>query len=275
MGSTLQSKDSPPTPVWDHSSHDHFYDYYASQSLTEKTRQRFTAIREMILRVTKRERDSVQDLDVLDVGCGAGTLSLLWAELGYKVHGLDVNAPLLKLAGERAAAGGWNIDFQLGSASQLPWPDASMDICLAPELLEHVVDWGSCLREFVRVLRPGGVLFLTTSNVLCPVQQEFNLPLYSWYPSPIKRYVEKLAVTTRPDLANFAKYPAVHWFSFYRLKSHLAKYGLHCLDRFDVIDLQSKSGIARFVLVALRAVPLLRFFGHVLTPSTTLVGIKK
>jgi 2-polyprenyl-3-methyl-5-hydroxy-6-metoxy-1,4-benzoquinol methylase len=55
-----------------------------------------------------------------------------------------------------------------------------MDVCLLPELLEHVADWQSCLNEAARVLRPGGLLYLSTTNVLCPRQQEFNLPLYSF-----------------------------------------------------------------------------------------------
>ena len=76
-----------------------------------------------------------------------------------------------------------------------------MDVCLLPELLEHVADWQSCLKEAPRVLRSGGLLYLSTTNVLRPRQEEFNLPLYSWYPGPLKRYCERLAMTTRPALA--------------------------------------------------------------------------
>ena len=82
-------------------------------------------------------------------------------------------------------------------------------------------------------------------------------------------------MTSRPDLANFAKYPAVHWFSYYGLRDYLKRYGFDCMDRFDVIDAQSKSRMARLVLVGLRKIPLLRFLGHVATPSTILVGIKQ
>ena len=100
-----------------------------------------------------------------------------------------------------------------------------MSVCL-PELLEHVPDWETCLREAARSLDPGGLLYLSTTNVLCPVQSEFNLPLYSWYPGFIKRRYERLAVTTRPAIANYAKYPAVNWFTFYRLRDYLASTGL-------------------------------------------------
>ena len=259
---------------WDHSSHEKFYDYYASESQNQKTRDRFGALRDIILRVLKEHKGDLATLEVADIGCGAGTLCLLWAELGHRVHGLDINEPLLSLAEERAKELGYNIDFRVSTAAELPWPDSSMDVCVVPELLEHVVEWETCLREFARILRPGGILLLTTSNKLCPKQQEFNLPLYSWYPSSLKRYFERLATTTRPDLANFARYPAVNWFSFYELRTVLAGFGFDCMDRFDVIDLTAKGSIARFIVHGIRRVRLCRFFAHMATPSTTVVAIK-
>ena len=143
-----------------------------------------------------------------------------------------------------------------------------------PELLEHVADWQSCLNEAARVLRPGGLLYLSTTNVLCPRQQEFNLPLYSWYPAPLKRYCERLAVTTRPALAGYAKYPAVNWFSFYSLRGFLQPLGFRCLDRFDLIDTAGKSRLAQFIVTMLRRSSLLGFLGHVATPTTYLVAVK-
>jgi len=263
------------TGVLDHSSHEQFYDYYARASQNEKTRARFTAIRDMLLRVLRDHPRAVKVLEVADIGCGAGTLSLLWAELGHRVHGLDVNEPLLTLAKQRAAESHYDIDFRLGSATALPWPDSSMDVCMVPELPEHVAEWETCLREFCRVLRPDGILFLTTSNKLCPVQQEFNLPIYSWYPAPIKRKCERLAITTQPGLANFAKYPAVNWFSFYGLRRYLSRFGLDSMDRFDVMDSSSKGSLARMIVFAIRTIPVLRFLAHVATPGTTVVAIKR
>ena len=76
------------------------------------------------------------------------------------------------------------------------------------------------------MLRPGGVLYLRTTNRLCPIQAEFSLPLYAWHPRSMKRYCERLAVTTRPGIANYARYPAVHWFSYFQLKEYLTQLGL-------------------------------------------------
>lgn len=149
-----------------------------------------------------------------------------------------------------------------------------MDVCIAPELLEHVADWQSCLDEFVRILRPGGVLYLSTSNVLCPVQQEFDLPLYSWYPAPLKRRYERLAVTTRPELVRHAKYPAVNWFSFYGLRRELSHRGMRSMDRFDFIDSASRSRLKCLAATVIRSLPPVRLLAHIATPNTMVVAVK-
>jgi 2-polyprenyl-6-hydroxyphenyl methylase/3-demethylubiquinone-9 3-methyltransferase len=261
----------------DTSSHPAFFDYYAQQSESEATRKRFLGIRDAALRVLAESgtRSATPPWDVADIGCGAGTQSLLWAEMGHRVHGIDINQPLLELARQRAIQHGRDIEFRVGSAAALPWTDRSMDICLVPELLEHVREWRECLAEFARVLRPGGVLVVTTNNTLCPVQQEFNLPLYSWYPGPFKRRYERLAVTTRPEVANYATYPAVNWFTPYSLGRELRRLGFDARDRFDLLALRSLAGARGAMIRLLRAVPPVRFIGHVLTPYTFVIAVRR
>src|SRR5260370_20648382 len=118
----------------------------------------------------------------------------------------------------------------------------------------------------MRVLRRGGILYLSTTNVLCPKQQEFKLPLYSWYPRFLKRHFERLAVTTRPQLVNHARYPAVHWFSYYRLSRFLASRGMKCFDRFAMLDAHEGSILRQIIVRLLKRSALLRFFGRVSTP---------
>ena len=274
MVMVTESKAATEAKSWDHGSHPDFYAYYAAESQSASTEQRFRGIQAAVLRVAA-ESGLAETLEVADIGCGAGTQARLWAQLGHRVRGLDINEPLLQLARERAKAQGLDIAFEVGSATALPWPDGSADVVLLPELLEHVADWQSCLTEAARVVRPGGILYVSTTNVLCPIQEEFNLPAYSWYPAPLKRYCERLAVTSRPSIANHAKYPAVHWFSFYELRDFLRPLGFRCLDRFDLINTSGNGPVSRFVVLALRQLPLLRFLGHVATPSTYLVAAKR
>jgi 2-polyprenyl-6-hydroxyphenyl methylase/3-demethylubiquinone-9 3-methyltransferase len=264
---------SPSSPVSEHSPADPFFDYYEAASVSPQAVKRFRAIRDLIIRLHPHISESPSN--VADIGCGAGTQSRLWAEIGCKVHALDVNERLVGLGRIRSAEAGYDIDFRVGSAAALPWPDESMQVCLAVELLEHVREWQSCLLEFCRVLAPGGVLFASTSNALCPFQQEFTLPFYSWYPAAAKRYCERLAVTTRPGLANHAKYPAVNWFTFYQLRRFLAEQGFDCYDRFDVIDASEKGRLAGTALRFIRKSRFLRLLAYVATEGTSVVAVKR
>jgi 2-polyprenyl-6-hydroxyphenyl methylase/3-demethylubiquinone-9 3-methyltransferase len=259
----------------DHSSDSRFRAYYEEKSASAPMRQHFVRLRDKVLRMRAGQGGTVEQLRVLDIGCNAGSQALVWAEKGHRVTGLDVNEPLLVVARERAQAARFDIRFDLGTATSLPYEDGSVDVCMMLELLEHVQDWESCVNEAVRVLAPGGVLYLSTTNALCPKQQEFNLPLYSWYPAALKKHFEKLSVTTRPELVNFARYPAVHWFTYSDLRCYLEKRAMRCFDRFDLLDTSGSGWPARSAVAALRRLPPLRWFGHVLTPGTSVMAVKQ
>lgn len=251
-----------------------FLEYYRDKSSDTENVARSSAMYSAITSFLARQGQRSRGLSVADIGCGPGAQAILWASKGFSVKALDVNADFIAAGQESAKKLGLEIDFRIGSATDLPWDDESVDICLAPELLEHVPNWDACLDEFARILRPGGLLFINTSNKLCPIQSEFNLPLYSWYPSSLKRYCERLATTTRPDLVNFATYPAVNWFSFYSLRNEFAKRGLVSFDRMDVSDIGRMSDAKRRIIGMMRRSSLLRLVVHLLTPSTQILGIK-
>jgi ubiquinone/menaquinone biosynthesis C-methylase UbiE len=262
------------TTDWDTSSHSDFFRYYEQQSLSPTTLERFRSTCLTLLRLS-RQAPGRQQLDVLDIGCGAGAQCKFWLEGGHRYWGVDINQPLIELARERAKRLQLSAHFDVGTATALPFADQSMDVCLLPELLEHVVDWESCVEEAIRVLRPGGLIYITTTSKLCPIQEEFNLPIYSWYPARLKRYFERRAVTDWPAIANYAKYPAVNWFSYFGLRSHLSPKGLVCLDRFDLMDTAGKGSMVRAALKVMRALPAVRWLGHVCTPYTVLVARKQ
>jgi 2-polyprenyl-3-methyl-5-hydroxy-6-metoxy-1,4-benzoquinol methylase len=258
----------------DHSSDPRFQAYYEEKSASTAAHDHFVRISEKVLRLLNQQFPGKTHFKVLDVGCNAGTQARIWAQLGHDVHGLDVNGPLLETARARAAAEGLPITFTLGTATSLPYAEQSMDAVLMLELLEHVQDWESCVNEAVRVLKPGGVLCMSTTNALCPAQQEFNLPMYSWYPGFVKRHYEKLAVTTRPELANHTRYPAVHWFTYYGLQRYLAQRNVRSLDRFQMLDGARQGGVKRVAIWALRSLPPVRLAGHLLTAGTRIMGVK-
>jgi 2-polyprenyl-6-hydroxyphenyl methylase/3-demethylubiquinone-9 3-methyltransferase len=262
------------TTSLDTSSHAEFYEYYAEESLTDEALGRLCHVRDVVITLAGANRLPRRML-VADVGCGAGTSSMLWAEAGHQVIGIDVNEPLIQLAKQRARKNHVNVAYRVSSATDLPLEDTSVDVCAAAELLEHVENWESCIAEFIRVLKPGGLLWMSTTNALCPIQHEFNLPLFSWYPKPLKAHYIHLAQSSRPELANYATYPAFNWFTPYGLKRYLTERGMTVMDRFDIANAYKPPGRARQLLRLIRALPPLRFAAHMLSPGTTVLAIKR
>lgn len=188
-----------------------------------------------------------EGLRFLDLGCGLGLYAEFWHSRGFLVTGMDLNGALIERARERAAAAGLPIRYHVGNAGQVPFADGTFDVVYTNSLLEHVPDWEACLDEWIRVLAPGGLLWIETTNVLCPSQNEFRwLPLYSWWPGALKRIAVGLATGPWPALANYTAWPALHWFSYFQLKRFLERRGLSVRDRFDCMDL-ARVGFAKRV----------------------------
>lgn len=257
-----------------HHADERFLEYYRDKSADAEDVARSSAMYDTLTSFLAAKGHGGPGLSVADIGCGPGAQAVLWASNGFDVKALDVNADFITAGRQSAEKLGLEIDFRVGTAANLPWDDESVDICLAPELLEHVPEWQACLDEFSRILRPGGLLFINTSNKLCPRQSEFNLPLYSWYPAPLKRYCERLATSTRPGLVNFATYPAVNWFSFYSLRREFRERNMVSFDRLDVSDTSRMSDSKRRIVDFMRRSSLLRLSLQFLTPYTQIVGLK-
>lgn len=111
-------------------------------------------------------RDSlVPGTDVLDVGCGPGTITTEIAGLVApgRVVGLDASEEVIATARE-AAADAVAVEFVTGAAAALPFDDGGFDVVHAHQLLQHVADPVAVLREMARVTRPGGVVAARDSD---------------------------------------------------------------------------------------------------------------
>lgn len=99
-------------------------------------------------------------VDILDVGCGTGSLSLLLAEAGHRVTGVDLAPRMVERARTKLTAAGFAARFLVGDAAQPPTADARFDVLLSRHLLWTLPDPEAALRDWVSRLRPGGRLVL-------------------------------------------------------------------------------------------------------------------
>jgi ubiquinone/menaquinone biosynthesis C-methylase UbiE len=99
-------------------------------------------------------------LDVLDVGCGTGFLSLLLAERGHRVTGVDVAPAMLARARSKAAAQGLTVRFVRADAEALSLTDAGLDLIIERHLLWTLPHPEIALEGWRRLLRPRGRLVL-------------------------------------------------------------------------------------------------------------------
>lgn len=101
---------------------------------------------------------------VLDAGCGAGYGSAELALAAESVVGVDVAAEAVEYARENYRS--HNLEFTQASCTALPYGEASFDLVVAFEVIEHLEDWRGFLAEVRRVLAPGGQFIVSTPNKL-------------------------------------------------------------------------------------------------------------
>jgi ubiquinone/menaquinone biosynthesis C-methylase UbiE len=98
--------------------------------------------------------------DVVDLGCGTGTLALLLAEQGHRLRGLDLAPAMVDRARAKAKAAGLSVELTCGDAAQPPYPASSADAVLVRHVLWALPDPDQALRAWTRLLRPEGRLIL-------------------------------------------------------------------------------------------------------------------
>lgn len=165
---------------------------------------------------------------VLDVAAGTGASSIEFVRAGADVVAVDFSEGMLEEGRRRHP----EIDFRQADAMNLPFEDNSFDAVTTSFGLRNIQDFDRALREFYRVLRPGGRL------VVC----EFSRPTWA----PFRALYHFFLGTVVPGLARMASYDAVaydyltesilDWPSQYVLAAHLRRAG------FERLQLRNLSG---------------------------------
>lgn len=102
------------------------------------------------------------DIEILDLGCGAGFLSNSLALRDYKVTGIDLSPQSLDVAAKHDSTK--SVTYKVADAYQLPFSNESFEVVTAMDFLEHVEHPEKVIAEISRVLKPGGIFIFHTFN---------------------------------------------------------------------------------------------------------------
>ena len=122
------------------------------------------------LELIESQAPSDRPLRILAAGCGPGFFSILLSKAGHEVTGIDGSEGMLKHARENAKRHGARPNLMRGDFGALPFPDGSFDLVVSRNVTHIMREHLKVYREWLRVLRPGGVLLIFDANWHLPYQ---------------------------------------------------------------------------------------------------------
>jgi ubiquinone/menaquinone biosynthesis C-methylase UbiE len=130
------------------------------------------------------------DSHVLEIGCGAGFMSIELAQRGLRVHAIDSVEAMVEQARRNAAEAGIRdvLSLDVSDVYALPFEDGSFDLVILIGVVSWLAQLDLAMQEIVRVIRPGGHVILTFGNrAALPILLD---PLRNPVLSPLKTHVK-------------------------------------------------------------------------------------
>jgi SAM-dependent methyltransferase len=138
----------------------------------------------------------------LDLGCSTGAASIALARSNYAfITGVDISRFFfgLNLARKHSRVYGYTIPFVQANACTLPFVSRSFDLCFGAWLIEHTEYHMQLLKEAYRVLRPKGILYISTHNRFYPWEPHSRLWGASWLPHKLAAIYAQWRGRTLPE----------------------------------------------------------------------------
>jgi len=157
----------------------------------------------------------------LDVGCGNGAQTILFAQHFDRWIGIDVEEERLEefraeLLFREYEAGKRPYDILYYDGERIPLEDNSVDVLTCIEVIEHTRDDRNTIKELFRVLKPGGTAIITVPNkwwvfethgANLPLLPWNRVPFFSWLPKPIHSRYAKARIYRKAQIESLLKEP--------------------------------------------------------------------
>jgi ubiquinone/menaquinone biosynthesis C-methylase UbiE len=152
--------------------------------------------------------------DILSIGCGIGADLKRLKTVDNKTLGVDPSKEFMTIGKKCKNAD----DFTQGIGENLPLKDKSFDLILLFEVLEHSINPTDLIKEIYRVLKPGGLLFLTVPNRFFVFETHgakvcnttiflggIGVPFFSMFPNSIRRKYERARIYDEADVSSLLR----------------------------------------------------------------------
>lgn len=206
------------------------------------------------IKILKNYKD--KNAKLLDVGCSTGLTLGFMAREFKNASGCDVDSKAIAVAKKRFKKMGLKTKLFTYDGGKLPLKDNSVDIVTSIEVFEHVANPLAMLREICRVLKPDGILHITTANRLWPIEPHFHLFFLSYLPQKLADFYVRLSGRGK----NYGKIKLPTYGQFHRAISRYFRVEditLEVLQNYKEYDFEKERGKI-ILLIAL----FLRFFGR-------------
>jgi SAM-dependent methyltransferase len=169
---------------------------------------------------------------ILDLGSGMGGTSVALGLAGAAPLAFEYNRAYCDIIRLRARRYDLGLPVVNGAGEQLPFDDASFDLVIAWDVVEHVQDPARLLAELARVLGPGGRVLLTVINRFAFRDPHYHLPLLNWLPRPLaEAIIERRGRSKRgADFSDRQRLSEMHYYTLGSFRQLAARYGFRVGD---------------------------------------------
>ncbi|MEO7910876.1 MAG: class I SAM-dependent methyltransferase [Roseiflexaceae bacterium] len=276
----MTTQQTPPPPVIDHEREaeltqriDHWLAHMTWRPDFERWREgRIWQERQQDerLHLIARYGGALPGRRILDLGSGMGGTSVALGLAGAAPLAFEYNRAYCDIIRLRAGRYDLGLPVVNGAGEQLPFGDASFDLVIAWDVVEHVQDPGLLLAELARVLRPGGRVLLTVINRFAFRDPHYHLPLLNWLPRPLAEAIIERRGRSKSgaDFSDRQRLSEMHYYTISGFRQLARRYGFRVGDiREDRVrrnegsaggrkgqarDLLRRAGLARLAYIAYR-----------------------
>lgn len=159
------------------------------KEIPDHMRERLLLRKTRLMLPVLAERGVPSEQSGLDLGCGQGWYAIEMAQQGFSMSGTDASRGQLNEARSNAERHGVMLDLRHNEPGSLPFPDLAFDFVYTINVIHHVLEdehRKTLFRDIMRVLRPGGVVFLHEINTLNPLFR-----FYMSYVFPLLRRIDE------------------------------------------------------------------------------------